>query len=148
MAIYLRNFNLIINKKAVIEKYAGGIEQFRKDYNIPASEINEEDDELFSLGQMNVDPFESHIDDLISKGLDFDLVQNRSDDFTIASRFSDLFWKVDWLKQNYVFAWHIDTSNEIKLKVEEISNTSMDEIAEQFDKGNNLLKTIRKDNFK
>jgi hypothetical protein len=31
MAIYLRNFNLIINKKAVIEKYAGGTEQFRKD---------------------------------------------------------------------------------------------------------------------
>jgi hypothetical protein len=61
-------------------------------------------DESFSLAQMNVDPFESHIDDLISKGLDFDLVQNRSDDFTIASRFSDLFWKVDWLEQNNVFA--------------------------------------------
>ena len=69
MAIYLRNFNLIINKKAVFEKYAGGIEQFRMDHNIPASEINVEDDESFALPQMNIDSFYSHIDNLISKGL-------------------------------------------------------------------------------
>lgn len=43
MAIYLDIFNLIINKKAITEKYIGGLERFREDFDIPASEINHED---------------------------------------------------------------------------------------------------------
>jgi hypothetical protein len=35
MPVYLDIFNLIVNKKAVAEKYSGGINQFRIDYNIP-----------------------------------------------------------------------------------------------------------------
>jgi hypothetical protein len=55
MPIYIDIFSLILDKKVVAQKYQGGLAQFRIDYHIPASEINEEDDELFSLGQMNAD---------------------------------------------------------------------------------------------
>ena len=141
MATYVDIYNLIIRKQAVIEKYSGGIEQFRIDYNIPSSEINQEDDELFSLGQMNDDQFD--IDSLISKGLNFDAAKQKSDDFLILYRYGDLFWEANWIEHNKVFAWHIETSSEILLKVDEISNMTMDDISEQFEKGNNLFKTIR-----
>jgi hypothetical protein len=71
MPVYLHIFNLIIDKKAIIKKYSGGIEQFRIDYKIPQSEINQEDDELFSLGQMGTDEFD--IESLINKGLNYDI---------------------------------------------------------------------------
>ena len=93
MATYVHIYNLIIRKQAVIEKYSGGIEQFRIDYNIPSSEINQEDDELFSLGQMNGDQFD--VDSLISKGLSFDAEQQKSDDFVILYRYGDLFWETN-----------------------------------------------------
>jgi hypothetical protein len=141
MATYVHIYNLIIRKQAVIEKYLGGIEQFRIDYNIPSSEINQEDDELFSLGQMNADQFD--VDSLLSKGLSFDADQQKSDDFVILYRYGALFWEANWIKHNKVFAWHIETSSEILLKVDEISNMTMDDISEQFEKGNNVFKTIR-----
>lgn len=142
MAVYQHIFNLIISKKRRNRKYTGGIEQFRKDYNIPSSEINQEDDELFSIARMNADEFD--IDSLISKGLSFDIEGQKSDDFTIVYRYGDIFWDVKWLKNNKVFAWHIETSSDIVLKVDEISNMTWDYINEQMKKGNNLLKTIRK----
>ena len=76
MPIYLDIYNLIVAKKAVTESYSGGIPQFRIDYNIPLSEINQEDDELFSLGQMNADQFD--IDHLVSSGLSFDVENQKS----------------------------------------------------------------------
>jgi hypothetical protein len=42
-----------------------------------------------------------------------------------------------------VFAWHVDTSPDIILKVEEISNMSIDALSEQMKQGNNLFKAIR-----
>ena len=141
MATYVHIYNLIIRKQAVIEKYLGGIEQFRIDYNIPSSEINQEDDQLFSLGQMNADQFD--VNSLISKGLSFDAEQQKTNDFVILYRYGDLFWEANWIEHNKVFVWHIDTSSEILLKVDEISNMTMDDINEQLEKGNNLFKTIR-----
>jgi len=70
MAVYLHIYNLIISKKAVTEKYKGGGFLFRKDYYPSLSGIHQEDDEMFSLAQMNVDKFD--IDRLISNGLSFD----------------------------------------------------------------------------
>jgi hypothetical protein len=55
--VFLHVFNLIVSKKTIAEKYLGGIEQYRLDYNIPASEINQEDDEVFSLGQQDPDAY-------------------------------------------------------------------------------------------
>jgi hypothetical protein len=140
MAVYLNIFNLIIDKKAICDKYSGGLNKFRKDYDIPASLINQEDGQVFSLGQMNSDQF--NIDALIENGLSFDENLQYSDDFTIIYRYGDAFWDVDWLKHNKVFAWHID-SNALELeKINEISNTSMDEIIKLKENGHNLLTTI------
>lgn len=144
MPVYLHIFNLVIDKKSVIEKYSGGVEQFRIDYDIPFSEINQEDDELFSLGQMDVEQFD--IDRLVSSGLSFDKERQMSNDFTIIYRYGDIYWEVNWLKNNRVFAWHIDVNSELKLKMDEISNMTLDYIIQQREKGNDLLRTIRLEN--
>lgn len=141
MPVYLHIFNLVIDKNAVIQKYSGGIEQFRIDYDIPLSEINQEDDALFSLGQMNSDQFD--IDSLIHKSLSYDIDLQKSDDFTIIYRYGDWSWKVDWLKHNRVFAWHKATITGLILKMNEISSMTIDEITSQMEKGNNLFKAIR-----
>jgi len=141
MPVYLDIFNLIVNKKAVSGKYSGGINQFRIDYNIPLSEINQEDDELFSLGQMNADQFD--IDHLISSGLSFDEENQKSDDFTIVYRYGNNFWEVNWLEHNSIFAWHIETNNKLKIKMTEICKMNVEDIVIQMEKGNNLLWTIR-----
>lgn len=144
MPVYLHIFNLVIDKQSVIEKYTGGIEQFRIDYDIPSSEINQEDDELFSLGRMDVYQFD--IDRLVSSGLSFDKERQMSNDFTIIYRYGDIYWEVNWLKNNSVFAWHIDVNSDLKLKMDEISNMTLDYINEQREKGNDLLRAIRLEN--
>lgn len=141
MPVYLHIFNLVIDKKAINEKYAGGVEQFRIDYEISLSEINQEDDELFSLGQMNADQFD--IDSLILKGLSYDIDNQKSEDFTIVYRYGELFWNVKWLKHNTVFAWHIDTSPDLISKMEGICEMTVDDIMKEMENGNNLFKAIR-----
>lgn len=120
------------------------MEQFQIDHDLPFSDINQEDDELFSLGQIDPDLFD--MDTLVLKGLHYDNVNQRSDDFVILDRYGDFFWDVNWVKHNRVFAWHVDTRKEILMKVDEISSMTLDGIVEQMDKGNNLFKTIRTDN--
>lgn len=142
MAIYLDICNLIISKQIVREKYIGGINQFRMDYDLPNSEINQEDDELFALGQMNVDEFD--IEKLVSNGLRFDFENQQSTDFFILERYGDFIWNTDCIEHNRVFAWHKETSKAILSRVNEISNMSIEEIFEQLEKGNNLLQTIKK----
>jgi hypothetical protein len=100
MPVYLYNFNLIIPKKTVSEKYTGGIEQFEMDYEIFTSDINTEDDELFSLAQMNIDGFD--IEELVQNGLTYDEDKQRSDDFVIIYRYGDDPWSVDWIQHNRV----------------------------------------------
>lgn len=141
MPIYIDLFSLVLDKKIIAQKYHGGIHQFRIDYHIPESEINDEDDELFALGQMNADEFD--IDALVAKGLSYDEAQQRSDDFTITCRYGDILWKVDWLEENGVFAWHIHTQESQKQRAIQISEMFVDEIFAEIEKGNNLLKTIK-----
>jgi hypothetical protein len=141
MAVYVDLCNLIIDKRAITEKYDGGLAQFRVDYNIPTSEVNQEDDELFLLAKMNADEFD--LNALIAKGLHFDNDKYQSNDFSILPRYSGFLWETDWVQHNGVFAWHINTSQEVLAKVNEISNLTVDFILEEIEKGNILLKTIR-----
>lgn len=133
MPIYIQTFNLVINKTAVAEKYVGGIEQFRQDYNIATGNINEEDEHLFSLGRMNIDDFD--IDALIENGLHYDDVNLRSDDFTIAQRYGGLTWEVNWLQSNDAFVWHNNTNINAIGKAQKIGNATMNEIEAMFDNG-------------
>lgn len=109
------------------------------DYNIPVSEINQEDNELFLLGQMNADKFD--IEKLLNKGLRFDLDRQYSEDFTIIYRYGGLFWEAAWLKQNSIFARHINADSELIDKADQISNMTMNLIVEQMERGNNLFRT-------
>jgi hypothetical protein len=139
--IYVHLANLIIPKSVVAEKYRAGAVQFRLDYHLPESEVNQEDDELFALGKMNADEFD--IEGLMARGLHFDKDSGRSDDFCILCRHGGILWNNDLIRQNGVFAWHIDTPPTLLERMEAISNTSMDEIIRQMDLGNNLLRPIR-----
>ena len=85
MPIYLHIFNLIVNKASIAQKYKGGLTQFKKDFAIDESEINHEDDELISFGRMNFEDLP--IDELISRGLDFDKESQYSADFTVVYRY-------------------------------------------------------------
>lgn len=89
---------------------------------------------------MDVDEFD--FDRLIAKGLRYDEAQQRSDDFIVLYRYDDLPWELNWIAHNQVFAWHVDTSPDILLKVEEISNMSIDTLSEQMNKGIIFLKQL------
>lgn len=142
MPIYLRNYNLIIKKSSVSENYRGGMAQFRKDYEIGTSEVNQEDDELFAIGFMNI--ADSDIDQIIEKGLHYDEARKQSDEFCILYRYaSEPSWETPWLKHNNVFAWHSNTHADNIKKAEAISRMSMDEIIKHSEEGNDPFGVIR-----
>ena len=141
MPIYLDNFNLLVPKKVIAEKYQGGISQFLKDFRFAEFEINQEDDELFSLGQMNYDCLP--IDELVEKGLHYDDMNHSSHDFIVIARYGKDLWNAPWIKHNKVFAWHINAHETSIKKAEKISNTDVAEIMELIVQGKSPLKTIR-----
>jgi len=141
MPIYLHLANLIILKTAVEKKYTGGLDQFRIDYGIGEDNYNQEDNELFAIASMNTDDFD--YEQLITDGLHFDEELQFSTDFTVMSRYGFFFWKTDWIEDNRVFAWHIDTNKEAIERANYIANLSIDYIQEKRDEGINLFETIR-----
>ncbi|MFZ1703997.1 MAG: hypothetical protein WAT79_06600 [Saprospiraceae bacterium] len=141
MPIYLDIFTLIVNKSAVTEKYHGGLEQFRQDFEFEGSEINYEDGQLFALGQMDPDGFD--LAHLMSQGLHYDEKRQFSYDFTILYRYGgDDYWEVPWLENNTVFAWHKDAHPKELARVKEICNMTMDVIGDYFDEGLRVLDTV------
>lgn len=75
----------------------------------------------FLIGIKGTDGSELLADRFI-KGLDFDEVQNKSKDFTIASYFSEnlLLWEVDWLIVDKPFVIHRDQYPSVKEKLQEL----------------------------
>lgn len=140
MAVYLHISNLIIHKKSLTEKYFGGIAQFKKDFGFSPSEINQEDGQLIELAQMNPDEFD--IEKLLANGLSFNEDLQFSNDFVLVYRYGDIYWKVDWLEHNKVFAWHKNSNNMELERVNKISNMTMDEIVKLMENGENLLDAI------
>lgn len=140
MPVYIHMANLILDKKAIVQKYGGGIDQFRLDYSIEGHEVNQEDNELFSLSQMNPEDFD--LEPLIKNGLDYDFENNCSEDFTILPRYDTYLWNVPWINDNTIYAWHVDASEESIKKAYEVADMKMSEIAEKFDKGENPFVTI------
>ena len=145
MPVYVHNCNIIIRKSTIAEKYAGGNRQFRKDYFIGTSEVNQEDDELFCLGEMNVENFD--FDKLIENGLSFDEPKQFSSDFIILYRNGKCAWKTDWLMNDTIFAWDILTSKICMEKANKISSMTMDQIRAMFDNGENPFARIRKNHL-
>ncbi|MBK7964045.1 MAG: hypothetical protein IPK10_01130 [Bacteroidetes bacterium] len=140
MPIYVDLANLIIEKKTILEKYQGGMEQFRQDYNFGEGSVNQEDDLLFSLAAMNVGDFQVEL--LVAKGLHFDSAAQCSTDFVVIERYGDFNWKYDGLVHNNVFVWHINTPIPKIERAKEIGNMLMDDLLKLMDAGENPLKTI------
>lgn len=141
MAIYLDVVNLLVSKQAVAANYTGGLDEFRRDFNLPDSPINSEDDELFGLGQMNADAFDLAF--LVRKGLHYDNATQSSKDFTIVGRYSDFEWPASWIEENKVFAWHIHTHKAVRDRALEIGDMHLEDIHNLMLKGVHLLKSFR-----
>ena len=142
MPIYINLANLIIDKNAIRNNYKGGLGEFRNKYSINGENLNQEDNELFSLAEMNIEDFD--IDELINNGLHYDEVLNFSNDFVLKARYSNYQWQVNWLQDNNVFAWHIHCKKKLIEKAIQIGNLTMDEIIIMFEKGKqNIFDTIK-----
>jgi hypothetical protein len=111
MPIHIELANLILPKRRIMEKYQGGIAQFRQDYHVCGDNKHQEDDELISLSAMNCDEF--HIQEMVDRGLQFDPVTNSSDDFVILARYGGRLWDMKWLRDNAIFAWHRDCDSQL-----------------------------------
>jgi len=140
MPVYIEPANLIVPKPVIEKKYAGGADQFRKDYSIDGDNHHQEDDLLFSISRMNCDDYD--LNKLVEKGLDYDFKEGRSTDFTILSRYGGVLWDMDWLEYNGMFAWHINTEEEKIDMARKRNELTMDKISEMFELGMNPFKTI------
>ena len=96
---------------------------------------------MFAIASMNSD--EHEIMELTSKGLSFDALNQRSDDFTIVNRYGGAEWNVPWLEYGYSFAWHIDADENFIAQAKNVDLITMDKIGEFFEEGNNPFATIR-----
>ncbi len=104
------------------------------------------DDELYSIAGMDWEYIVDY-EVLIANGLDItiDNENSHSDDFAIWSFWEKdgWLWKVNWLEDNHVFCWHVDTAAANKQRAIEIGNLKMPQIVELFDNGKRPLDTIR-----
>lgn len=143
MPVYIHLANLILRKEAIAKRYPGGVSQFRIDFKIDEIETRQEDDELFLIAQMNTDDF--YLDELVARGLHYDVQRNFSSDFTMLGRYDSNFeWETNWLEHNGVYAWHKDADTEVIARARCFDWISMNQIAEGFDGGENPFAVIRK----
>lgn len=142
MPVFLHLANLIFDKRLLEQKYLGGCAQFTIDWNVSASDVHQEDDELISLASMNMDEFQ--IDKLIERGLEFNSEESFSMDFVAISRYRGPYWETEWLKSNGTFAWHVHCQKYQSDQAKHISEVmTMDEIQKLSDKGINVFGTIK-----
>jgi hypothetical protein len=141
MPTYIHLANLIIRKSAIEQKVLGGCVAFRENYIFRNIELNQEDNDTFSLTRMNPDEFD--LDTLIELGLAYDEGQNSSTDFTIVTRYGGILWEVNWLQQNGIYAWHVDSSTEEIALAKIKSDMLMSEMAEIIERGENPFPVIR-----
>jgi len=140
MPVFLHLANLVFDKKIITHKYDGGCSQFKIDFEIEKSNVNQEDDELFLVAKMNMDEFD--LSTLIKKGLSYK--NNFSNDFVAISRYGGAHWKTDWLNENGTFAWSSNCDQNQKDRAVEIGEVmTMDKIQELAEEGINVFKTIK-----
>ncbi|MEY3425465.1 MAG: hypothetical protein RL679_823, partial [Bacteroidota bacterium] len=80
---------------------------------------------------------------LIELGLAYNEDQNSSTDFTIVTRYGGMLWDVDWLQQNGIYAWHVDSSTEGIALAKIKSDMLMSEMVEIIERGENPFPVIR-----
>ena len=89
---------LVFRKSIISEKYKGGLQKFKKDFEFSSVKRNREDNELISLAAMNPDEF-----DLTLAANNFHRIADEdnfiigSDDFVIINRYGGKMWYCDWI---------------------------------------------------
>lgn len=141
MPTYIHLANLIINKSAIEQKVKGGCAAFREHKIFTNIELNQEDNDVFSLTRMNPDEFDTAT--LQEMGLDYNEIEDKSTDFTMVTRYGGILWKVDWLEQNGIYAWHVNSSPEEINLAKEKSNMFMSDAIKQIEQGENPFPVIR-----
>lgn len=141
MPIHIHLANLIICKSAIEKKVCGGSYSFRNSLLFQGNQLNQEDDEVFSLTRMNPDEFD--IDTLIALGLDYNEQTFSSTDFTIVTRYGGMLWKVDWLEHDTTYAWHVHADPSLINLAKSKSDMLMDDVVEMLEKGEQPFPVLR-----
>jgi hypothetical protein len=137
MPLAIDIFALIVPKKVIETKYAGGIAQFKKDF-FRGTDADMEDGELLGVGYMDADDVD--VEKLMKRGLSFNRSEPFSEDFVIVSRYGDpLLWPCKWLIQNSLHAWHVEASEENKKRAEEVGDMTIERVFELMDMDQNPL---------
>ena len=144
MPIYLTLASLIIDKNAIEKKYKAGVNQFRLDYFSQQGEASQEDDEVFMIARMNCDEYD--LDELIKMGFEYNKEVEYSNDFVIYQRYHGYLWKVDWIEDNELYAWHINAKNELKSKANEFGDITMNELEKIYKNGQDAFIPLTKKN--
>lgn len=139
MPIYMHPANLIVEIKTIESLYHGGKSAFYEDHK-HWKEIDE-DNEVIRIAAMNTDDFD--IDLLMERGLEFDPEKPYSPHFCVYGRYGHLSWVTPWLVVGDVFCWHVQCDEDLIDRAKNIMHTSIDELAEAFDRGENLLRVLK-----
>ncbi|MCB9188384.1 MAG: hypothetical protein H6599_03785 [Flavobacteriales bacterium] len=97
MGVPIEFYSIIVPKKVLIEKYPGGVEQHKS--NCPNTSYLD-DEYLTRVGFMDYSAVANYCDNLIVKGLQWDDVNRRSDDFVVIQNPFGMSWRVEWVTIN------------------------------------------------
>jgi hypothetical protein len=111
----------VVNKKALLEKYDGGVEAFKNRFRFN-KEIDREDTELLSFVSMDAAQFQ------ILPELGYDRATNTATDYVLIYRYEGLIWPVDWVETDKVFIWHKDCKLSAYKRAMEIEAIPLDEL--------------------
>ena len=140
MPVFIHLSNLIVDKEAIKQKYKGGVDQFRLDFQNYNS-LFQEDLELFSLAAMNSGDFS--FDKLLEGGLHYYEFSQRSDDFVILDRYGGCHWQVDWLGHGAVYAAHANCSINHIIMAVQLECLTTNDIVRMREAGFNPFVTIK-----
>jgi hypothetical protein len=142
MPVFLHLSNLIVQKESIKTLYKGGLAAFKKDMNFELSEYSQEDDELISFAGMNIDEFDLDIEKLNQEGLFFNQKIHYSKHFTIYARYIGFLWTVEWLKENSLYAWHVNSNKILIDKAIKMGSLTVAELEKIFI-NNRKINTIK-----
>ena len=121
MPVFCCISQLVVNKKALLEKYDGGVEAFKKRFGFN-KERDREDTELLSFVSMDAAQFQ------ILPELGYDRATNTATDYVLIYRYEGLIWPVDWVETDKVFIWHKNCKLSAYKRAMEIETIPLDEL--------------------
>lgn len=122
MAAFRHLANQVFNKAAIVAKYKGTLDDFKKEFNWGLPN-DQEDEYLLVISQMNFDELDND-DAFIHAGLELN-------DFALLGRYGN-YRLTDWLVDAGEFFWHLEENKEIEHYKDWIGQYSMHEIVQKY----------------